>query len=122
MTIPKFPIPEPFEVTASPFDPPAEVEGDAFFKTDLPGVKLEDLKVKVTGDELFIFAERKKGSSKSVFKRFFTLDEKIDTENLKAFLTDGVLTLTAPFKEVKETAVAVRTFPVMKETFEEKKE
>ncbi|KAL7581285.1 hypothetical protein ACA910_006052 [Epithemia clementina (nom. ined.)] len=123
VTIPKTPAPKTLEIVPKASDPPAETEGDTFFRVDMPGVKLQDLKVQVTGEELFISAERKKGSSTSVFKRFFTVDEKIDTEKLEAFLSDGVLTLTAPMKKVKdsETAVSTRTFPVSKGAIEQEK-
>jgi HSP20 family protein len=123
VTIPKTPAPKTFEITPSAFDPPAEAEGGTFFRVDMPGVKLEDLKVSVTGDELFISAERKKGTTTSVFKRFFTVDEKVDTEKLAAFFSDGVLTLTAPMKAgfEAETAVTVRTFPVNKTAIEQEK-
>ncbi|KAL7581286.1 hypothetical protein ACA910_006053 [Epithemia clementina (nom. ined.)] len=123
VTIPKTPAPQTLEIAPKSSDPPAETEGDTFFRVDMPGVKMEDLKVNVTGNELFISAERKKGSSTSVFKRFFTVDEKIDTDKLEAFLADGVLTLTAPMKEVKDskTEASVRTVPVTKNMIEQEK-
>lgn len=115
VTIPKAPAPKKLEVTPLASAAPAEAEGNIFFRVDLPGVKMEDLQVQVTGDELFISAERKKGSVTSVFKQYFNVDDKIDTDKLAAYLSDGVLTLTAPMKEVAETAVeSVRSFPVTK--------
>lgn len=124
VTIPKAPAPKTFEITPTASDPPAEAEKDAFFRVDLPGVKMEDLKVTVTGDELLISAERKKGSTTSVLKRHFVVDEKVETDKLVAYLSDGVLMLTAPIKEVAETETAVqsvRSFPVTQTMIEQQK-
>ncbi|KAL7566871.1 hypothetical protein ACA910_021362 [Epithemia clementina (nom. ined.)] len=119
--IPKRPTPKTLDITPRSSDPPEESVGDVFFRLDMPGVKLTDLKVKVTGDELFISAVRKKGSSSSEIKRIFTIDEeKMDAANVQAFLSDGVLTLAAPMKkeaneDKTKTTVAKRSFAVNKD-------
>ncbi|KAL7575619.1 hypothetical protein ACA910_011449 [Epithemia clementina (nom. ined.)] len=122
--IPKKPLPKTLEIVPSPSDPPVldveegDKKGHAFhFQLELPGVKLQDLKVSVTGEDLHISAERKTGQSKSVIKRYFTVDQdRVDTAKMEAYLLDGILTITAPAKasekESKEVSVTTRSFAV----------
>lgn len=56
--------------------------------------KKEDKKAE--GDKML----RREFSSKS-FKRSFTVDEKIDTENISAKYENGILALTLPKKEIE---------------------
>jgi HSP20 family protein len=80
-----------------------------------PGLKKEDFKIKLEQNLLTISAEGKteagKENEKQVrreyrfqpFKRSFTVDEKIDAENISAKYVNGILTLNLPKKEeVKE--------------------
>ncbi|KAL7555998.1 hypothetical protein ACA910_003277 [Epithemia clementina (nom. ined.)] len=96
--VPKRPEPQTLDVTPTSSDPPAEDDVEnVFFRLDMPGVKLSDLKVQVKGDEMFVSAERKKENLTSSIKRMFTVDDtKLDVAKAKAYLSDGVLTLTAP--------------------------
>ncbi|KAL7558404.1 hypothetical protein ACA910_003267 [Epithemia clementina (nom. ined.)] len=96
--IPKRPEPQTLDVTPTSSGPPAEDDFEnVFFRLDMPGVKLSDLKVQVKGDGILISAERKKGNSTSSIKRMFTVDDtELDVAKAKAYLSDGVLTLTAP--------------------------
>jgi HSP20 family protein len=78
------------------------------FIADLPGVKLEDMDINLTGNRLTITgkresAERKEGEnyfaterSFGSFSRTFSLPEGVDPNGVGAELKNGVLTLTVP--------------------------
>merc|ERR1712137_915609 len=65
---------------------------------DVPGVKSADLKVEVVNGFLTVSGSRKQqnGRASFQFNRKFGLDEQVDTRNLKANLSNGVLVVTAP--------------------------
>ena len=79
-------------------------------KADVPGVKKEDIKVKIDGNHVAIGAEiRKEEESKSGKRvissersssqyRAFTLAQDIDADKAEAKYQDGVLELTLPKK------------------------
>jgi HSP20 family protein len=79
-------------------------------RADMPGVKKEDVKVSIDGNEVTISAdvsqeqERKEGSSmwRERFHgqqyRSFTLPQHVDEEHATATCRDGVLELTLPKK------------------------
>lgn len=91
-------------------------EGDYAYHIDidLPGVKKEDISVKVEGSVLTLKGERKTKeevkkedyykmeSSFGSFSRSFTLPDNVDAENIHAENKDGVLEITLPKKERKE--------------------
>ncbi|GKY99306.1 hypothetical protein MPSEU_000885700 [Mayamaea pseudoterrestris] len=68
---------------------------------DVPGVKIQDVKLQVKDSVLHVTAERKAGETTiAKFSQHFALDESlIDSDKLSARLTDGVLTISAPKKE-----------------------
>lgn len=78
------------------------------FIADLPGVKLEDLDINLTGNRLTVTGkreseERKEGEnffaterSFGNFSRTFSLPEGVDPNGVVAELKNGVLTLTVP--------------------------
>jgi len=80
---------------------------------DLPGVKKEDISVKVENNVLTLKGERKTKeevkkedyykmeSSFGSFMRSFTLPDNVDAENIHAENKDGVLEITMPKKEKK---------------------
>jgi len=84
---------------------------------DLPGVKKEDISVKVENNVLTLKGERKSKeevkeknyykmeSSFGSFTRSFTLPDNIDAENIHAENKDGVLEITLPKKEQKKESV-----------------
>lgn len=96
---------------------------DAFvFKADLPGIKAEDLDVKLTQNRLTISGKREaekteKGDtfytferSYGSFTRSFTLPEGVDGEKIEADLKDGVLSVKLPKKpEAQPKQVAVKS-------------
>lgn len=77
---------------------------------DLPGVKKEDISVKVENNVLTLKGERKSKeevkkenyykmeSSFGSFSRSFALPESVDAENIHAENKDGVLEITLPKK------------------------
>ena len=90
------------------FTPAFEVKEtkDAYiFKADLPGVKEEDVEVTVTGNRIQVSGKREEEKQEEnerfyayernygSFSRSFTLPEGVDSENVDAGLTNGVLSL-----------------------------
>ena len=90
-------------------------EGDTIYtvKAEIPGVKKEDIKVDVQGNEVSISAELKQESEEKHGKqlrsecfhgaqrRSFTLAHDIDDAHVVARYADGVLSLTLPKKAGK---------------------
>lgn len=78
---------------------------------NVPGRKKEDFKITVDKDILTVSFEKKEEAKEEgkkfikrefitqSFKRSFTLDEKINSEDINAKYEDGLLTLTLPKKE-----------------------
>nr|AGZ78429.1 small heat shock protein sHsp17.9B [Cenchrus americanus] len=88
------------------------------FKADVPGLKKEEVKVEVEdGNVLQISGERNKEQeekndkwhrverSSGKFLRRFRLPENAKTEQIKASMENGVLTVTVPKEEVKKPEV-----------------
>ena len=80
-------------------------------RAEIPGVKKEDIKVAVEGNQVSISAELKKEKEEKEGKkvvrseryygkvsRSFSLDHEVDQNAAKAKYTDGVLELTLPKK------------------------
>ena len=88
-----------------------ETEQELVVKADLPGVKPEDLDVRVENNLLTIRGERKFEKkvneqnylrverSYGSFSRSFSLANTVNTEAIKADYKDGVLTLSIPKRE-----------------------
>lgn len=78
---------------------------------NVPGRKKEDFKITVDKDILSVSFEKKEEGKEEgkqfikrefvtqSFKRSFTLDEKINSDDINAKYQDGLLTLTLPKKE-----------------------
>jgi HSP20 family protein len=88
------------------------------FKADVPGLKKEEVKVEVEdGNILQISGERNKEEeektdtwhrverSSGKFMRRFRLPENAKTEQIRATMENGVLTVTVPKEEVKKPEV-----------------
>ncbi|MEO7045994.1 MAG: Hsp20/alpha crystallin family protein [Ferruginibacter sp.] len=96
------------------FPPVNIVDKDAAFVIEMaaPGFEKADFNVKLENNILTISTEKKEFASeatekivrqefsKKSFKRSFTIDEKIDTENINAKYENGILKLELPKKEV----------------------
>jgi HSP20 family protein len=90
----------------------AENENEIILTDDIPGVKMDDIEVKVENGTLSISGSREfqkqeqKGGyhrierSYGSFHRAFTLPESVDTDKVEANYEDGVLKVTLPKKEV----------------------
>lgn len=85
-------------------------------KAEIPGVKKEDIKVSVDGNQVTISAEVKKETEEKegqnvirseryygAVSRSFSLGQDVDRETASAKYTDGVLTLTLPKKSGSST-------------------
>lgn len=84
-----------------------EDESNIYIETEVPGVKLEDIEILATGDELSIKGERtieygddvkllrrERGSGR--FERKTALPVEVDVDQVQATLRDGVLSVTLP--------------------------
>jgi len=93
-----------------------ERDKNLVFETELPGVKREEISIKVEDDQLTISGEVKRneeidredyfriGRRYGRFQRCFPLPaDQIRRDQIKATFEDGILTVTAPMKEsIKE--------------------
>jgi len=95
------------------FPPVNIVEKTASYQVELaaPGFEKADFNVKLDGKILTISTEKKEETNESTdkmirkefsyraFSRSFTIDEKIDAENISAKYENGILKLDLPKKE-----------------------
>lgn len=101
------------------FPPVNIIDKEASYSIELaaPGFEKADFNVKLDNNILTISTEKKEENQSSTdklvrrefsyksFKRSFTVDEKIDTENISAKYENGILKLELPKKEnVKASA------------------
>nr|AFV46380.1 ACD-ScHsp26-like protein [Tamarix hispida] len=102
-----------------------ETPGAHIFKADLPGVKKEEVKVEVEdGRVLQITGERSREReekndqwhrmerSSGRFMRRFRLPENARTEEVKASMENGVLTVTVPKMEEKKKKPEVKSVAI----------
>lgn len=100
-----------FELPSSTFSPAFEVKETKegyVFAADVPGVDEKDVDIQRTGNRLTISGKREsekeeKGEtfytmerSYGSFARSFTLPDGVDSEHIRADLSNGVLTIVAP--------------------------
>ena len=99
------------------FPPVNIVEKIASYQVELsaPGFEKADFAIKLEGNLLNIGTEKKEEKNEETdkmirreftykgFKRSFTIDEKIDVENICAKYENGILKLELPKKEVLKT-------------------
>ncbi len=101
--------------TSRPWAPSVDIfetENELVLHADLPGVEMNNIDIKVENNTLAIQGERKfeqnenhKGfhrieRSYGSFVRYFSLPDTVDTENVRAGYSNGVLTVTLPKKEI----------------------
>jgi len=82
---------------------------------DVPGVKEEDIDVKLEDGLLTVQGRRMASSDSSQytskFSKSFSLDKTVDVDQITAELKNGVLTISAP-KDIKKLEENVRRIPV----------
>ena len=91
-------------------------------RAELPGVAKDDLHVSVEDNLLTLSGEKRQEEADDTqnyrrverrygsFQRRFTLPSEVETEDIKAEFTDGVLTLSIPKPEVvKPTEIPITT-------------
>ncbi len=96
------------ELLLSPRTEILEGDKDYIIRLDMPGVNKDDLSIEVEDQVLTIKAQREfkaeegyrhlrtEHAGKVSYERSFNLGRQIDTDNIKAELRDGVLTLRLP--------------------------
>ena len=89
----------------------AESEKTYHLEVAAPGMEKTDFSIKLEGNQLIVIGTKKeeaqndlvksirKEFSNKAFKRSFTLDEKIDFENIAAKYENGILKVDLPKKE-----------------------
>jgi HSP20 family protein len=88
-----------------------EEGGDVVIKAELPGIKKEDIDVKLTDNTITISGEKKKEEkvekknyfrmerSYGSFTRCFSLPSEVQTDKVKAQFKDGILEIRVPKTE-----------------------
>lgn len=96
-----------------------ETENDIIIKTDLPGVKKEDIEINLTENNIEISAKFKEEHSEEDVNfikkersygrttRFIELPEKIIPKNATAKLEESILTIKLPKREKKQFKVDI---------------
>ncbi len=100
----------------------SETENYFEIRAELPGVSESDVNISVTDNRLTVKGEKRQEAETDGknyhrverrygnFQRSFTLPRNVETSNIKAGYTDGVLTLTIPkAEEAKPTEIPIRT-------------
>jgi HSP20 family protein len=102
-------------VATRPWNPAVDVfedQNEVVLEADLPGVAMDDVEVKiedgtlsVSGARKFEREDRKAGyhrieRSYGGFRRFFSLPDSVDAENVTATLENGVLRVVLAKKEI----------------------
>lgn len=102
VTIPKKEETKPFAIPVlAEYAPPKDVNNDkdVRFTVDLPGVNASNTKLEVADDTITLHAERKVFEKVSSIDKYFSVDKtKVDISTFKAYLIDGVLTITGYLK------------------------
>jgi HSP20 family protein len=102
----------PFDTAALGRTDIYEKDGQLVYETELPGVKREDVHIKVEDGRLILSGETKReerieqenylrmGRQIGKFQRSFPLPEEIgDPKRIKAKFEDGILRVSVPLKE-----------------------
>ena len=86
-------------------------DGSLSVSIDVPGIKEEDITIENDGDVISVKGESKIATSHRSVSQTFSIPEGYSSENVKAELSHGILTLTLeskqlePQKEVKKIAI-----------------
>ena len=105
------------DVSWEPIVDIVEKEDEFLFAFELPGMKLEDIKVLIEGDYLVVSGERKWKVDEDAnrahrverhygsFRREMRLPSKIDPDGIKATFHEGVLEVRLPVLEIARPRV-----------------
>merc|ERR1711982_323609 len=94
------------------------VDDDEKFEltVDVPGVKEENIDIKLEDGMLTVQGKRTASSESSQFtskfSKTFSLDKTVDVDKMSAALQNGVLTVSAP-KDLKKLEENIRRIPVV---------
>jgi HSP20 family protein len=101
----------------------SEDEKNIYLEAELPGVKKENMKIKLEGNKLTISGEKKDSSENDKSKRFFnrersfgifekvfTIQADVKQDNIKAEFENGVLSVTIEklIPEKKEMTIEIK--------------
>lgn len=101
------------------FSPSVDIEeNDEMYlvSADLPGIKREDIKIDIQGNNLRISGERRREvkeegyyeRSSGRFTRSFALPDTVDAKRIEANFEDGVLRVVLPKTEVKAASQEIK--------------
>ncbi len=89
-----------------------EENGGVLLRLEMPGVRKEDIDIRVDGSELLItgkrFEEKPNGTyllrERNVgdYHKTYTIDETIDRDRIRASMEEGVLTIRLELKEAEK--------------------
>jgi HSP20 family protein len=98
-----------------------QTDKDVIVKASIPGVKLEDINITISGDTLTLRGEMKDDQEykdanyhiremrQGNFSRTMTLPVKVDSDKAKAEFENGILCLTMPkTEEVKPKTITIK--------------
>merc|ERR1712107_549440 len=80
-------------------------------KVDVPGVKEEDLDIKLDERRLIVEGQRMADRFTSKFSKTFSLDQTVDVNKFTASLNNGVLVVSAP-KDMAKLEENIRRIPI----------
>jgi len=89
-------------------------------KVDVPGVKEEDLDIKLNGDRKLTIEGKRMVTSEvsnfvSTFSKTFSFDKTVDVDKFTASLNNGVLVVSAP-KDLAKLEESIRKIPITAST------
>lgn len=93
----------------------AEDKGKVVVRLEMPGVKKDNLEIKIENNELKILGKRENSGKENSyllkernggdFEQVFTLDNTIDQDKIDAQLVNGVLTISLSLKESEKPRI-----------------
>jgi len=102
IALPKKEAPAKTVVSVEASEAPERAEDDdqVRLSLDMPGVKIENLHISFHNDELTVAAERKthNGAVSKIYRTYSLDGNTMKVDSIKAYLLDGVLTITVPRK------------------------
>lgn len=89
-------------------------DGSLAVAVDIPGIKEEDITIEIDGGMINVSGKRKTATSSYSISKSLTIPEGYSSDEVKAELVDGVLTLTLaakqlPQKEIKKIPITSPT-------------